>query len=472
MFLKFCTSILVLAFCLGPVVLAQEPLGAPDEAIDPLKHGIDVTPASVAIINGEAITWQDFIESVTLRYREHQLGNEALDDLLRMRVVEKNMADRKLDISEADVQEEYEKLDAQFRAANKKDLSITDLLKQRGQTEHAFRERLRIQIALKRMAEEDFTEVKNVDATYQTQWLRSKTVEAKVEMAMAKIPKGVVAMVYGEPITAEQFTRNVILKIQEKDLSQLLSLAMHKRLAAQMCKTHGLSVSAEKIDSEYARAKQAFSENPKFEGIHFEDMIKQQTGMSPNLWKQSNNLYVAVAMAELGTTLVPDKDMAAAYAKDADWYGPIIEVKHILIRGSDDPKFEGRYRSLKEALAQANTVLKKTQDGEEFDELIKLFSDDTRTKFNGGVLATWVPRRWQGHPGMWNIIKDLKPGEIGGPVSSSSGYHILQLDKRLPIPPITTDAVRDLRKRRAVLHFESEWKKASRGVNLRRFMQH
>ena len=79
MFLKFCASILVLAFCWAPAVLAQKPPEALAGVNDPLKHGVDVSPASVAVINGETITWQDFIETVTLRYREHQLGNEALE---------------------------------------------------------------------------------------------------------------------------------------------------------------------------------------------------------------------------------------------------------------------------------------------------------------------------------------------------------------------------------------------------------
>jgi hypothetical protein len=320
------------------------------------------------------------------------------------------------------------------------------------------------------MAKQDFTEVENVDATYQTQWLRSKTAAAKVELAPAKLPKNVVTLVYGEPITAEEFTRNVIQKVQEKDLAQLVSLAMHQKLAVNMCKSYGINVTTEKIAAEYERAKQAFKDNPKFEGIHFEDMIKQQTGMSPDLWKQSPNLFVAVAMTELGEKILPNDNVAAAYAEDADWYGPIIEVKHVMIRGTDDPKFKGKYRTMDEALTQANAVLKKATGGENFDELVKLFSDDTRTKFKGGILATWVPRRWQQHPQMWEIVKDLKVGEIGGPAPSTSGYHVLQLESKQPIPPISPDAIRDLRKRRAVMKFEKSWSDAKRGVNLRRFM--
>lgn len=470
-FLKGALLILLSVATSGGVSAQETDPTSPPPTTDPLKHGQDCQPDVVAVINGETITWTRFIDMVTVRYRDHQLGTEALDDLLRMHIIKKNMADRELSVTDKQVQDEFDHLNEQFTKAQKGKMDIVALLKKQGQTEKEFRSRLRIQIALKMMAEQDFTEVENVDATYQTQWLRSKTVEAKVEMAATKLPSNAIARVYGEVITTEAFVRNVIRKIEEKDLSQLMSLAMHMKLAGQLCSSHGFSVKPEDLDAEYARAKEAFGNNPKFEGIHFEDMIRQQTGMSPDLWKKSPNLFVAVAMSHLGTKLVPDEAVPGAYAEDADWYGPILEVRHVLIRGTDDEKYAGQYRSRAESLKQAKMVLSKAKGGEDFDELVKLFSDDARTKFNGGVLASWVPRKWQQHELLWKVVKDLSVGEVGGPVSSAGGYHVLKLVKKTPTPPISADAIRDLRKRRAVLFFEKKWTEAKRGVNLRRFLK-
>ena len=104
MFLKSSQIALALALlCCTGTLMAQEEAAPDASAADPLKHGIDVSPASVAIINGQSITWTDFIDTITMRYREHQLGTEALDDLLRMRIVEKNMADRKMEVTASDV---------------------------------------------------------------------------------------------------------------------------------------------------------------------------------------------------------------------------------------------------------------------------------------------------------------------------------------------------------------------------------
>jgi hypothetical protein len=103
-----------------------------------------------------------------------------------------------------------------------------------------------------------------------------------------------------------------------------------------------------------------------------------------------------------------------------------VHARHILIRfqGSTVPVRAGQKDlTTDEALAKAQEIRKKIQDGADFATLAKAESDDTGSGANGGELPPF--RHGQMVPSFETAAYALKPGELSEPVKSQFGYHII-----------------------------------------------
>jgi peptidyl-prolyl cis-trans isomerase D len=114
-----------------------------------------------------------------------------------------------------------------------------------------------------------------------------------------------------------------------------------------------------------------------------------------------------------------DQDLRAAYEKQRSR----LEVpekrhaRHILITGKDDAA----------ALAQAQQVLAQAKSGKDFAALAGQYSQDPGSASNGGDLG-WADRSSFVKP-FADALFSMRVGEIGGPVKTQFGYHIIRLDE-------------------------------------------
>lgn len=116
-----------------------------------------------------------------------------------------------------------------------------------------------------------------------------------------------------------------------------------------------------------------------------------------------------------------------------DFYDEVIfgdiSAKHILItpdvatNATDAEKTEAEANALKEA----NEIISKLNNGEDFDELAKEYSDDEATASKGGQLVDISHGNLiEGMENLEEIIRDLGVGKYTTePVKSSLGYHII-----------------------------------------------
>ena len=103
-----------------------------------------------------------------------------------------------------------------------------------------------------------------------------------------------------------------------------------------------------------------------------------------------------------------------------------VEASHILIipSTSKDAKADEIEEAEKEALKEAEKVIKKLNDGEDFAKLAKKYSDDTATATNGGNLGYFDLNEMVDD--FSNAVKELKIDEYTKePIKSSYGYHII-----------------------------------------------
>jgi peptidyl-prolyl cis-trans isomerase D len=132
------------------------------------------------------------------------------------------------------------------------------------------------------------------------------------------------------------------------------------------------------------------------------------------------------------------------------------EASHILIRISPDAKEADR----KAAEQKAAEVLQRAKaDPAGFAALARQFSQDPSTAGKGGDLGAITPGSI--FPAVEKAIFEMKPGEVGGPVQSPAGLHILLLKSvkpatQRPFAEVKDIALEDARREAAMRRFNEE----------------
>lgn len=104
-----------------------------------------------------------------------------------------------------------------------------------------------------------------------------------------------------------------------------------------------------------------------------------------------------------------------------------VEVSHILLRGNDE-----------KTKNKAFEVYDQWKAGRPWEELCNDFSDDAATKSNGGKLRPFGIGTLQSVPEFEKAAFTLQqPGDVSDPFSSSLGWHLVRLEKKIPLPPFS-----------------------------------
>lgn len=101
-----------------------------------------------------------------------------------------------------------------------------------------------------------------------------------------------------------------------------------------------------------------------------------------------------------------------------------VKARHILLKvpeGVDEKAWE-------EAESKAKDIKKKLENGKDFAELAKKYSDDPGTKNSGGDLGFFTKGRMV--PEFESAAFSLKPGELSEPVKTNFGYHIIEVQEK------------------------------------------
>jgi peptidyl-prolyl cis-trans isomerase SurA len=104
-----------------------------------------------------------------------------------------------------------------------------------------------------------------------------------------------------------------------------------------------------------------------------------------------------------------------------------VEVSHILLRTD-----KGDAKKIKDKIFEIYDQLK---GGRNWDEICKEYSEDASTKNSGGRLRPFGVGALAAVPEFEAVAFSLKqPGEISDPFQSSIGWHIVRLEKKIPVP--------------------------------------
>lgn len=110
-----------------------------------------------------------------------------------------------------------------------------------------------------------------------------------------------------------------------------------------------------------------------------------------------------------------------AVAADPYAYLQTATVSHILIEVNDD-------RTSDEALELAEDIKTQLDNGADFAELAKTYSDDPGSKDNGGTYTDANINAWD--PDFRKAVLELPLNEISDPVETAFGYHLIRVEQR------------------------------------------
>jgi peptidyl-prolyl cis-trans isomerase C len=210
--------------------------------------------------------------------------------------------------------------------------------------------------------------------------------------------EGLVATVNGEAITLTEFEHALArrqLEVEAADPATLrddvLNQLIEQSIIQQGAAAQQITVSDTDVDIEFQALKDAAGSDEAW-----------QTWLSTNLYTEAemrDNLYMSLLNNRVRDQLTTDLEGNVRQ----------VHARHILIRTE----------------AEANDILARLQNGEDFAALAASLSLDETTRQQGGDLS-WFTEDELLVPQLARAAFALQPGQIGGPVPTELGYHIVQ----------------------------------------------
>lgn len=247
--------------------------------------------------------------------------------------------------------------------------------------------------------------------------------------------KAVAAQVNGRSITYQELdiefqarTRRPFETVQadpqwQHVRKQILEQIINEELLEVEATRQKLSVPPEAVDAHFKNLQARFPSPEVF------NQEVSRRGLTADKLKQ--NIQKGLLRHELLEKEVLKKvttspqELNAFYQAHKDKYvqEEAVHARHILIRVAPDASPEDD----KKAKEKATAVLVKGKKGEDFAQLAKEYSEGP-TKDRGGDLGTFS--RGQMLKPFEDAAFSLKAGEIGGPVRTQFGYHIIKVEEK------------------------------------------
>ncbi|MFC4101093.1 peptidylprolyl isomerase [Paenibacillus xanthanilyticus] len=212
---------------------------------------------------------------------------------------------------------------------------------------------------------------------------------------------GVVGSVNGVPITKNQ----LYAAMAAVGGSQMLDNLIQEELVKQEAKKKGIVISDKDVDAEMAQIKKQFSSDSEFHAA------LQQSNMTLEDLKKQIPMQLRIRKLVELRAKVSDEEVKQYFEANRAMFDQPEEVKasHILVSTK----------------AQADEIMMQLKGGADFAKLAKEQSTDTGSKGTGGDLGFF------GRGVMVSEFEEaafsLKVGELGGPIETEFGFHIIKV---------------------------------------------
>lgn len=232
-------------------------------------------------------------------------------------------------------------------------------------------------------------------------------------------------------------------QVRESDFDLFLALSMPEAQRRQMMIMPGAREQYLKrfLDFKVLAAKarkEGLGEGPKFEQ---KMKVMEMQMLIQSLFDRDGDLLKT-------RTQVKDEDVKAYFDKHPEKFTTpeSFSARHILV--STKPTGEdNKARTEEEAQARIKEIQAALSAGKSFDELAKQYSEDPGSKDRGGLYENMPFGRFV--PEFDKAVRDQKPGEVGAPVKTTFGYHLIKVEKVTPAVPQTFEAAKEAARQQA-----------------------
>jgi len=221
-------------------------------------------------------------------------------------------------------------------------------------------------------------------------------------------------------------------ELRKKALDELIRRELYYQEAVRL----GIKVSKSELKDGLENIKKRFKSKKEYQkalkqaGITEDDLKKDiERNLLINKFYQQEILEVSK---------VSDNELKEYYEKNKkDFLRPeAVHIRHILIKVEPTSTDEEKAKKKREA----EEILKRARQGEDFAELAYQYSnDDWRVK--GGDLG--LIHRGRLLPELEEVAFKLNPGEISDLIETIYGYHIIKMEEKVPPTQLTFEEIKD-----------------------------
>jgi len=366
--------------------------------------------------------------------RNRSLGQKALVHLLQIQLVEREAEKHGLVVPE-------EKVDERFQLARKAmeqaGPSYEEQLARRGLSEEEFLKLIRDSLLHEMLVRADRAEPSDAPVTAEEarKWTAGH-IQDLLERARGA-PPGWVLQSPPYAIREQDLGLAIRQALPPDRLREDLQQLALEKILDQMAQARGWAVTADVLEKEIAWRRRRVAENPAFAGASYEALLKAQ-GSSLEAVRKGSELRTAGILRLLARERMDDawfEALSAEKRRELDArYGAARQAAWILLRAKEEPA-----DPLDLDFPKAAGELKKYAAGihskEDFLETAKRYSEDERTRRNGGVLG-WIHREEPGlDPALAKAVFQAEPGKVSGPVRVPAGEGLLMVLDTRPRPP-------------------------------------
>ncbi len=393
----------------------------------------------LARVGGVAVTRRDLLVRLGEKFRTSNEGRSALNEIVDNRLVEREMAARKIVVDEAAVEARFRSLEKMV-ADSGSGATLTDELADRDVSLAEFKDRLKLLIGLETLARKDFgiESGTEVPTAKQHLWLKSVRERAKVEIPAAAGDRRA-AVIDGEAVPIERLGQEVEKAISEERRREALNEAIGILVVSRLSAEAGIAVTDDDVRAEVAARRRQFESDPRFQGVSYEEYLEATRGAGPDAFLADPDFRAQVALKKIVLASGGREAVRKRFEERQDLYGVRVHARHVFVRASEKPLApplgDGKTsRTFAEAETIAREAKAELSAGAEWKAVVSKYSEDA-SRLRDGDLG-FFPERNRFGPAFFENARALGPGTTSEPVRTEFGWHLVQTLEVRPAPTV------------------------------------